>query len=104
MSIRPLDMQVMIPKSSELSRQTHQQNNKYAGEQFHMASEHQRKVEQNKRKVIEQDDTSQVLLHKDQKNKHQKEQQKQKKRQANQGAATLNKASGYRHGHFDIKI
>ncbi|WZL82917.1 hypothetical protein QBE53_07340 [Vallitaleaceae bacterium 9-2] len=52
MSIRPLDMQVMVPKLQEVSQIKHAQNQRSNLEQSHIASQNEKNVQHNQKSVV----------------------------------------------------
>ncbi|WP_105618028.1 hypothetical protein [Vallitalea okinawensis] len=102
MPIRPLDMQVMIPKSSQISKQSHQESHKFNQEQFNLSMAQNKQNEKNQQKVIAQDESNGVKFNKEQEKRNRE--QKQGKQQKNKKEQSKKKDSGYSLGHFDVKV
>lgn len=103
MSIRPLDMQVMIPKSSQISKQTQQQDQKFNHNQFNVAMEQHKKTELSQQKVIKREDSASISLRKEPQKKNQQQQQEKKNGQKEK-KKTLGKYNCFHNGHFDVKV
>lgn len=103
MSIKPLDMQVMIPKSSQVSKIQHQDMHKYNQEQFNLGMVNQQKNEKNLKHVVKQEESSNVKFKKDKEGQSGSKKQKKKNKQQNP-KDRKHSANPYKNGHFDIKI
>lgn len=103
MPIRPLDMQVMIPKSSQISKQSHHESHKFNQEQFNLSMAQNKRNEKNQQKVIPQDDSNEVKFNKEQQKQSRQQKQDKDKQQKNKKEKSK-KDSGYSLGHFDVRV
>jgi len=84
MSIRPLDMQVIIPKAPEVSQQYPDQSHRVITEQQQFAQQMEKQISQNKEKV-QSSNKPEYAVNKDSQNKnqYQKNSAKKKKQEKN---------------------
>ncbi|NLM13140.1 MAG: hypothetical protein GX209_05300 [Epulopiscium sp.] len=85
MSIRPLDMQVIIPKTPEVSQQYQDQSHRGIMEQQQFAQHMEKQISQNKEKV-QSSNKPEYAVNKDSqsKNQYKKNNSKKKKKEKNQ--------------------
>ncbi|HHW67384.1 MAG: hypothetical protein PWP07_403 [Epulopiscium sp.] len=79
MSIRPLDMQVMIPKTPEISQQYQDQSHRVITEQQQFAQFMEKQISQNKEKV-QSSNKPEYAVNKDAQNKNQYQKSDSKKK------------------------
>lgn len=79
MSIRPIDMQVMIPKSTEVSKISHTENQRPIQEQQLFANQLEQQATQNQQKVMYSDKTEKGEI-KDREGRNRREAEKKKKK------------------------
>lgn len=65
MAIRPLDMQTMIPKTTEVSRLQQIEQQRPSGEQQQFGQQLQKQVQQNSQQVIQTNSTEKQFIQKD---------------------------------------
>ena len=106
MSIKPVDMQVMIPKTSEISRIRNDEQNRNLATSQQQASSTQDKVNVSLKQVYSQDKANEALIREKQEKKEGgKEQEKKKnteKKDKNKDMKSVDKT--YKTSTIDIKI
>lgn len=104
MSIKPLDMQVLLPKSMQVNKIKQVENQKFQTEQMGL---HVRKLDQDKKdmqKVIKKEKAEDIDLQDDE-HHNKKEQQEQKKEQRKiRQKPVSRRPNGFYLGHFDAKV
>jgi len=107
MSIKPVDFQIVIPKTSELSRTYAEGLNRNQILQHQQALTMQQKIDNNQKQVYSKDTAQEVRIH--EKQEKEKAQDKQKESQKGSGKKNKKNNPGFSDGQtrtstIDIKI
>jgi len=103
MSIRPIDMQVLIPKTSEVGKLQHAQLQRPGEEQQHFTDQLNKQILQNQQQVMDLNKTEKTLVKEDE-NKKKNNTQKKKKNSDDIIDEKDNKKDVSSTSIFDIKI
>ncbi len=100
MPIKPLDLQVMIPKSSQVGRHSEQEAQKHNHEQYNLNIKDEKQTDKSMRQVIKKEENTGIGDKKNGRNNQYNGNKKKNKKQSK----TNKKKVGYKNGHFDISI
>lgn len=100
MSIRPVDLQVSIPKSLEIVKTDNNLSHRPDARQQEFSELFQKKAEQSNQQVIQSNETEKSNINKDSKNNKDDNRQKKKKKGSNATNKKLNKSGSM----YDITI
>lgn len=90
MSIRPIDLQVMYPKTSEVAKNQNDEMNKNQAVHQQQATMNQEKIEHNLKQVVERENVQEARIReKQEKNNSDKQNQKKKKQQNRRGMPSI---------------
>lgn len=103
MSIRPIDMQVIIPKTQEVGKNNQAQLQKPVNEQMQFETQMQKQVVQNQQQVVHTDKSDKTAIRDNQQRKK-KEQNSKKKKNKESEAQKEGKKKAATTSIFDIKI
>lgn len=101
MSIRPVDLQVSLPKSLEITKADNNLSQRPDAQQQEFSELFQRKTEQANKQVIESNETEKSNIDKDGKNNSNEKERKKKKQGSNDTNKKLNKNSS---SMYDISV
>ena len=102
MSIRPIDMQVIIPKTSEVSKISHTENQKPMEEQMQFATQLDKQYIQNQQQVLEGSKSEKSEI-KDREGRNKREYSKSKEKK-NEQENKKDKKPADSTSIFDVKI
>lgn len=103
MSIRPIDMQVMIPKTQEVGKTHQAELQKPVSEQMQFEAQMQKQVNQNQHQVVHADKSDKTAIRDDQQRKKKEQDSKKKKKEETQ-AQKEGKKKAATTSIFDVKI
>lgn len=109
MSIKPIDFQVSVPKTTEFSRIQNEEQQKYALQKQQALVTTQHKVEDQLRQVYSQDKINEVRIRLDEKRKDERQRNESKNKKNNQDKNNQSKESNekgkeFGAGKIDIRI
>lgn len=104
MSIKPLDMQVLLPKSAEVSKIKQIGNEKFNQEQYNLGLRETEKNQKQQETVIKKEDSQSVKLKEREKGHSGNQSKEKKKKQQVIKQQRRSRVNGYYLGHFDAKI
>ena len=102
MSIRPIDMQVIIPKTTEISKISHAENQKPIEEQQLFANQLDKQAMQNQQQVMQSDKSEKGEI-RDRESKNKREYQKKKDKKKDKETKKTEKPANST-SIFDIRI
>ncbi len=105
MSIRPIDMQVMVPKTSEISKMQHTEMQKAGADQQQFSEQLNKQILHNQKQVVETNKSEKGIIRKDEnkkkKNENEKKDKKDKDENEKKDTTKKNMSST---SIFDVKI
>lgn len=102
MSIRPIDMQVMIPKTSEIGKTQQAELQKPNSEQMQFSEQMQKHIVQNQQQVSETNKSEKNIIREDESKKNQSSNKNKKNNK--KGNNRENKNNSSTTSIFDVKI
>lgn len=104
MSIRPLDMQIMIPKSSEISNIKQNLNNKSQNEQYLINHDFRQKTEIKNKQIIGPNENGKLHLNTNEDKKESQQKHNRENNNKDRKKQKKNKSGKFENNHIDIKI
>ncbi len=104
MSIRPIDLQVTIPKSAELNKSNLNDNNRPDLQQRHFSEQFQKQIDLNQQSVIKSEKSEKNAIKDEERRKNKQGNKKESKKDENKDLDDKKKQPTARTSGLDIKI